>query len=144
MKNQNDEEIIIDKELLSLIEYAKWELSNFNLLKKSPKITKSELILIDKDLLKNWKEKSGYNIFKKYIFNHLFTLNKLKNNKDKINQEKNDINQKWKKLVSDNIIDPNNIKSLSISDLSGLYFTLKEKKINVYNNYQIIIHSKIL
>ena len=138
MKNQNDEEIIIDKELLSLIEYAKWELSNFNLLKKSPKITKSELILIDKDLLKNWKEKSGYNIFKKYIFNHLFTLNKLKNNKDKINQEKDDINQKWKKLVSDNIIDPNNIKSLSITDMSGLYFTLKEKKINGYNNYQII------
>ena len=57
MQNINGEQIIIDKDLFSLIEFAKWELYNFNLLKKSSKLTKVELILIDKDIIKNGKKK---------------------------------------------------------------------------------------
>ena len=135
MQNINGEQIIIDKDLFSLIEFAKWELYNFNLLKKSSKLTKVELILIDKDIIKKWKEKTGYNIFKKQIFGHLFAINKLKNDKEKIKIEKENINKKWQKLITEKIIIPNNIKTLPNKDLSGLYLSLKENKINAYKNY---------
>ena len=138
MQNINGEQIIIDKDLFSLIEFAKWELYNFNLLKKSSKLTKVELILIDKDIIKKWKEKSGYNIFKKQIFSHLFAINKLKNDKEKIKIEKENINKKWQKLITEKIIIPNNIKTLPNKDLSGLYLSLKENKINAYKNYEVI------
>jgi len=138
MQNINGEQIIIDKDLFSLIEFAKWELYNFNLLKKSSKLTKVELILIDKDIIKKWKEKSGYNIFKKQIFGHLFAINKLKNDKEKIKIEKENINKKWQKLITEKIIIPNNIKTLPNQDLSGLYLSLKENKINAYKNYEVI------
>ena len=74
MQNKNGEQNIINKELLPLIDYAKWELYHFNLLKKSSKVVKSELILIERETLKKWKEKSGYNIFKKQIFTYIFTI----------------------------------------------------------------------
>ena len=138
MQNQNGEENIINKELLPLIEYAKWELYHFNLLKKSSKVIKSELILIEREVLKKWKEKSGYNIFKKQIFSHIFTLNKLKNMNDKIQQEKENINTKWQKAIRDKIINPNSITTLPITDLSGLYLSLKYNKINAYKKYEII------
>ena len=138
MQNQNGEENIINKELLPLIEYAKWELYNFNLLKKSSKVIKSEFILIEKDTIKKWKEKSGYNIFKKQIFSHILALNKIKNMKDKIKQENESINNKWQKAIQDKIVNLNNLTSLPVTDLSGLYLSLKENKINAYKNYEII------
>ena len=138
MQNQNGEQNIINKELLPLIDYAKWELYHFNLLKKSSKVVKSELILIERETLKKWKEKSGYNIFKKQIFTHIFTLNKLKNMNDKIKQEKENINIKWQKAIQDNIINPNNLATLPITDLSGLYLSLKDNKINAYKKYDLI------
>ena len=70
--NQNN----IEKELIPLIEYAKWELFHFNSLKNISKTIKIELVLIDKDILRKWKDKSGYNIFKKQIFSHLSSINK--------------------------------------------------------------------
>ena len=138
MQNQNGEQNIINKELLPLIDYAKWELYHFNLLKKSSKVVKSELILIERETLKKWKEKSGYNIFKKQIFTYIFTLNKLKNMNDKIKQEKENINIKWQKAIQDNIINPNNLATLPITDLSGLYLSLKDHKINAYKKYDLI------
>ena len=138
MQNQNGEQNIINKELLPLIDYAKWELYHFNLLKKSSKVVKSELILIERETLKKWKEKSGYNIFKKQIFTYIFTLNKLKNMNDKIKQEKENINIKWQKAIQDNIINPNNLATLPITDLSGLYLSLKDNKINAYKKYNLI------
>ena len=138
MQNQNGEQNIINKELLPLIDYAKWELYHFNLLKKSSKMVKSELILIERETLKKWKEKSGYNIFKKQIFTYIFTLNKLKNMNDKIKQEKENINIKWQKAIQDNIINPNNLATLPITDLSGLYLSLKDNKINAYKKYDLI------
>ena len=138
MQNQNGEHNIINKELLPLIDYAKWELYHFNLLKKSSKVVKSELILIERETLKKWKEKSGYNIFKKQIFTYIFTLNKLKNMNDKIKQEKENINIKWQKAIQDNIINPNNLATLPITDLSGLYLSLKDNKINAYKKYNLI------
>ena len=139
MKEKNeDNQTNIEKELFSLIEFAKWELNNFNLLKKTSKIIKSELILIDKDTLKKWKEKSCYNIFKKQIFNYLFALNKIKNQKEKINQENININKKWNKMLLEKKINLNDIKSLNKIDLSGIYLSLKEKKINAYKNYEIV------
>ena len=138
MQNKNGEQNIINKELLPLIDYAKWELYHFNLLKKSSKVVKSELILIERETLKKWKEKSGYNIFKKQIFTHIFTLNKLKNMNDKIRQEKENINIKWQKAIQDNIINPNNLSTLPIADLSGLYLSLKDNKINAYKKYDLI------
>ena len=138
MQNQNGEQNIINKELLPLIDYAKWELYHFNLLKKSSKVVKSELILIERETLKKWKEKSGYNIFKKQIFTYIFTLNKLKNMNDKIKQEKENINIKWQKAIQDNIINPNNLSTLPITDLSGLYLSLKDNKINAYKKYNLI------
>ena len=138
MQNKNGEQNIINKELLPLINYAKWELYHFNLLKKSSKVVKSELILIERETLKKWKEKSGYNIFKKQIFTYIFTLNKLKNMNDKIRQEKENINIKWQKAIQDNIINPNNLATLPITDLSGLYLSLKDNKINAYKKYDLI------
>ena len=138
MQNKNGEQNIINKELLPLIDYAKWELYHFNLLKKSSKVVKSELILIERETLKKWKEKSGYNIFKKQIFTYIFTLNKLKNMNDKIKQEKENINIKWQKAIQDNIINPNNLSTLPITDLSGLYLSLKDHKINAYKKYDLI------
>ena len=138
MQNKNGEQNIINKELLPLINYAKWELYHFNLLKKSSKMVKSELILIERETLKKWKEKSGYNIFKKQIFTYIFTLNKLKNMNDKIKQEKENINIKWQKAIQDNIINPNNLATLPITDLSGLYLSLKDNKINAYKKYDLI------
>ena len=138
MQNENDEQNLFDKDLLSLIEYAKWELYNFNLLKKSSKIVKSELLLIDRDTLRKWKEISGYNIFKKQIFSYLFTLNKIKNFKDKIKQEKQNINLKWQSIIKEKKIDLKNINSFPLSDLSGLYLNIKDKKINAYKNYEVI------
>ena len=144
MQNQNGEENIINKELLPLIEYAKWELYHFNLLKKSSKVIKSELILIEREILKQWKEKSGYNIFKKQIFSHIFTLNKLKNMNDKIQQEKENINTKWQKAIRDKIINPNSITTLPITDLSGLYLSLKDNKINAYKKYELIDRKSVV
>ena len=138
MQKENDEQNIFDKDLLSLIEYAKWELYNFNLLKKSSKPVKSELLLIDRDTLKKWKEISGYNIFKKQIFSYLFTLNKIKNFKDKTKQEKENINKKWQIIIKEKKIEPNNINSFPCKDLSGLYLNIKDKKINAYKNYEVI------
>ena len=138
MQNQNDGNNISDKELLSLIEYAKWELYNFNLLKNSKNLTELELIIIDKDILRKWKEKSGYNKFKKQIFSYLFTLNKIKKQKEKINIENENLSEKWKKLISEGVVNPNNIKSISKTDLSGFYLSLKENKINAYKDYEVI------
>ena len=138
MQNKNVGQNILDEELISLIEFARWELYHYNQLKKSSKLIKTELILIEKDILKKWKEKSGYNIFKKEIFSHLFSLNKLKNEKDKIIQEKENINKKWNKLISDKIIEPNKIINLPKKDLSDLYLSIKEEKINAYKNYEVI------
>ena len=138
MQNLNDGNNISDKELLPLIEYAKWELYNFNLLKNSKKLTELELILIDKDILRKWKEKSGYNKFKKQIFSYLFNLNKIKKQKEKINIEKENLSEKWKKLISEGVVNPNNIKSISKTDLSGFYLSLKENKINAYKDYEVI------
>ena len=138
MQKENDEQNIFDKDLLSLIEYAKWELYNFNLLKKSSKPVKSELLLIDRDTLKKWKEISGYNIFKKQIFSYLFTLNKIKNFKDKIKQEKENINKKWQNIFKEKKIEHKNNNSIPFKDLSGLYLNIKDKKINAYKNYEVI------
>ena len=138
MQNLNDGNNISDKELLPLIEYAKWELYNFNLLKNSKKLTELELILIDKDILRKWKEKSGYNKFKKQIFSYLFNLNKIKKQKEKINIENENLSEKWKKLISEGVVNPNNIKSISKTDLSGFYLSLKENKINAYKDYEVI------
>ena len=45
MKEKNeDNQTNIEKELFSLIEFAKWELNYFSLLKKTSKIIKSELL----------------------------------------------------------------------------------------------------
>ena len=138
MQNLNKESNIFNKELLSLIEYAKWELYHFSLLKNTPKLTKIELILIDKELLKKWKEESGYNKFKKQIFSYLFTLKKIKNQKEKINTENENLNNKWEKMIEDKIINPNNLKSLQKIDLSGFYLSLKANTINAYKSYEVI------
>ena len=97
-----------EKELFPLIEYAKWELLHFNLLKKTTKVIKKEFIIIDKDILKQWKEKSGYNLFKKHIFMYLSNINKFKNQKEKLNEEKIKLNNLWHKLITDKKINPMN------------------------------------
>ena len=138
MSNINEDTDNIEKELFPLIEYAKWELYNFNLLKKTSKPIQKELIIIDKETLKQWKEKSGYNIFKKQIFNYLSNMNKLKNQKEKINEENNKLNMLWKKSISDKKIYPMNIKLLPKKDISSLFLNIKEKMINGYKQYEII------
>ena len=127
-----------EKELFSLIEYAKWELTHFNLLKKTTKVIKKELIIIDKDILKQWKEKSGYNIFKKNIFIYLSNINKIKNQKEKLKEEKIKLNNLWQKLITDKKINPMNIKSLPKKDITHFYININEKKINPYKNYEIL------
>ena len=139
MANNINDEIIknISEDLNQLIEYAKWELSHFNLLKKSSKLFSKELILLDKDTLKQWKEKSGYNLFKKNIFNYIYTINKLKNQKEKINEENDKLNNEWKKMVLDKKLSFN-LNSISKKDLGLFYIDLKEKQIDAYKNYEII------
>ena len=138
--NINEEEQTnITKELFSLIEYAKWELFHFNLLKKSTKPIQKELIIIDKDTLKQWKDKTGYNYLKKNIFNYIFTINKLKNQKEKINEENNKLNNIWKKTLSDKKINlKENVSSMSEKDLGIFYINIKEKQIDGNKNYEII------
>ena len=138
MSSINEEQNNLSKELLPLIEYAKWELHNFNLLKKTTKVIQRELIIIDKDLLRQWKEKSGYNIFKKQIFNYLYNMNKIKNQKEKINEETNKLNTIWKKAISDKKINPSNINTLPKKDMGIFFLDLKEKQIDGYKNYEII------
>ena len=138
--NINEEEQTnITKELFPLIEYAKWELFHFNLLKKSTKPIQKELIIIDKDTLKQWKEKTGYNYFKKNIFNYIYTTNKLKNQKEKINVENNKLNNIWKKTLSDKKINlKENMNSINKKDLGIFYINIKEKQIDGNKNYEII------
>ena len=138
MQKENDKQNYFDKKLLSLIEYAKWELYHFNLLKKSSKIVESELFLIDTDTLKKWKEISGYNIFKKQIFSYLFTLNKIKNFQDKVKQEKENINKNWQNIIKEKKIGQNNKNSFPLNDLNEFYLNIKEKTINAYKNYEVI------
>ena len=129
----------IEKELIPLIEYAKWELFHFNSLKNISKSIKIELVLIDKDIVRKWKDKSGYNLFKKQIFSHLSSLNKLKGQKDKIKEENDKLNLQWLKVISEKKMNPKNINELiSKKDISDFFFDLKEKKINAYKNYEII------
>ena len=97
MANINEELNGIEKELFPLIEYAKWELNNFGLLKKSKKIIQKELIIMDKDKLKQWKEKSGYNIFKRQIFNYISSKSKIKDDKEKIKEQNSQLNTLWKR-----------------------------------------------
>ena len=138
--NINDEKINnTTEELFPLIEYAKWELSHFNLLKKTTKQFIKELILIDKDTLKQWKEKSGYNLIKKNIFNYIYTINKLKNQKEKIKEENNKLNDTWEKTKSDKKINIDiNMNNISKKDLGQFYIDLKEKQIDGYKNYEVI------
>ena len=138
MTNINEDQNNISKELLPLIEYAKWELHNFNLLKKTTKVIKKELIIIDKDFIKLWKEKSGYNFFKKQIFNYLYNMNKIKNQNEKKNEENNKLNTMWKKAISDKKINLSNINSLPKKDMGIFYTNLNEKQIDGYKNYEII------
>ena len=138
--NINDEKINnTTEELFSLIEYAKWELSHFNLLKKTTKQFIKELILIDKDTLKQWKEKSGYNIIKKNIFNYIYTINKLKNQKEKIKEENNKLNDTWEKTKLEKKINFDiNMNNICKKDLGQFYIDLKEKQIDAYKKYEVI------
>ena len=133
--NPNDNE----NGLKPLIEYAKWELFNFNSLKNISKTIKIELVLIDKDILRKWKDKSGYNLFKKQIFSHLSSLNKLKGQNDKVKEENDKLITQWQNVISEKKLNPKNINELILKkDISGFYFDLKEKNINAYKNYEII------
>ena len=135
----NDNPNNFEKDLIPLIEYAKWELFHFNSLKNISKTIKIELVLIDKDILRKWKDKSGYNIFKKQIFSYLSFINKLKGQKDKIEEENNKLNTQWEKVKSEKKLNLKNINELiSKKDISDFFFDLKEKKINAYKNYEII------
>ena len=138
MANINGELNGIEKELFPLIEYAKWELNNFGLLKKSKKIIQKELIIMDKDILKQWKEKSGYNIFKRQIFNYISSKNKIKDDKEKIKEQNLQLNTLWKKTLSDKKINPTNAKSIPKKDITGFFLNLKDKTINGYKSYEII------
>ena len=68
--NQN---INIEKDLDDLIKYGKWELSLISSL-KSEKLSKKNLLLIDKEWLSNWKQLSGYNNIKSQIYNYLMNI----------------------------------------------------------------------
>ena len=138
MMNINEGLNELEKELSPLVEYAKWELYNFSQIKKSKKIIKKELILIDKGLLKQWKEKSGYNMFKKQIFNYISYQNKIKNDKEKINEANIKLNSLWQKALSDKKIDLSNLKTLPKRDITDFFVNIKEQKINGYKNYDII------
>jgi hypothetical protein len=138
MTNINEGLNELEKELSPLVEYAKWELYNFSQIKKSRKIIQKELILIDKALLKQWKEKSGYNMFKKQIFNYISYQNKIKNDKEKINEANIKLNSLWQKALSDKKIDLSNLKTLPKRDIKGFFVNEKEQKINGYKNYEFI------
>ena len=138
MENINEEQNNEEKELYHLIEYAKWELFHFNALKRTTKVIKKELILMDKDILKLWKEKSGYNLFKKQIFIYLSNINKFKNQKDKLNEEKLKLINFWKKIISEKKINLANIETLPKRDISYFFINAKDKKIDAYKNYEIL------
>ena len=92
--NQN---INFEKELDDLIKYGKWELSLISSL-KSEKLSKKNLLLIDKDWLLNWKQISGYNHIKNQIFQYLINIQKNKNDNKLISEEANKLKNIWNNI----------------------------------------------
>ena len=135
MKNNENEKDsnIIPNDLNDLIEYGKWELTLFSSL-KSDRSYKKNLILIDKEWIYKWEEKTGYNYIKKQIFSYLL---KTQKNKQNINEEKNKLNNFWTNIKEKyQITESNNLPI--INNKKFLITSNKNTKINAKEKFFII------
>ena len=136
MKNNENEKplnIIFPNDLNDLIEYGKWQLTLLSSL-KSDRSYKKNLILIDKEWINKWEEKTGYNYIKKQIFSYLI---KTQRNKQNINEEKNKLNNIWINIKDKyQITDSNNLPK--INNKKFLITINKNTKINAKEKFFII------
>ena len=119
----NNEYIGFDNDLNDLVNYGKWELSLISSL-KSEKTFRKNLLLIDKDWLLLWKNKSGYNQIKNQIFKYLIYKQKNRNYKE----EEEKLNKVW-----------NEIKSRNDKEA---YPEIKNKKYLLHVNNKTLINGK--
>ena len=134
--NQN---INFEKELDDLIKYGKWELSLISSL-KSEKLSKKNLLLIDKDWLLNWKQISGYNHIKNQIFQYLINIQKNKNDNKLISEEANKLKNIWNNAKMKYNIDISNIEDIPEIDNKKYLMRINNNKtlIKAQENFDII------
>ena len=132
-ENEMDLNNIFPNDLNDLIEYGKWELTLLSSL-KSDRSYKKNLILIDKEWIHNWEEKTGYNYIKKQIFSYLI---KTQKNKQIINEERNKLNNIWANIKDKyQITESNNLPK--INNKKFLMTSNKNTKINAKEKFFII------
>ena len=134
--NQN---INIEKDLDDLIKYGKWELSLISSL-KSEKLSKKNLLLIDKEWLLNWKQLSGYNNIKSQIYNYLMNIQKTKNDEAIIESETKKLKDIWNNNKLKYNIDISNINNIPELDNKKYLLHINKNKtlINAKENFDII------
>ena len=134
--NQN---INIEKDLDDLIKYGKWELSLISSL-KSEKLSKKNLLLIDKEWLSNWKQLSGYNNIKSQIYNYLMNIQKTKNDEAIMESETKKLKDIWNNNKLKYNIDISNINNIPELDNKKYLLHINKNKtlINAKENFDII------
>ena len=134
--NQN---INIEKDLDDLIKYGKWELSLISSL-KSEKLSKKNLLLIDKEWLLNWKQLSGYNNIKSQIYNYLINIQKTKNDEAIMESETKKLKDIWNNNKLKYNIDISNINNIPELDNKKYLLHINKNKtlINAKENFDII------
>lgn len=136
---KNNQNINIEKDLDDLINYGKWELSLISSL-KSEKLSKKNLLLIDKEWLSNWKQISGYNHIKTQIFNYLLNIQKSKNDDTIIESETKKLKDIWLDNKLKYNIDISNINNIPELDNKKYLLHINKNKtlINAKENFDII------
>ena len=134
--NQN---INIEKDLDDLIKDGKWELSLISSL-KSEKLSKKNLLLIDKEWLLNWKQLSGYNNIKSQIYNYLMNIQKSKNDEAIIESETKKLKDIWNNNKLKYNIDISKINNIPELDNKKYLLHINKNKtlINAKENFDII------
>ena len=133
IENEKDLNNIFPNDLNDLIEFGKWELTLLSSL-KSDRSYKKNLILIDKEWIYKWEEKTGYIYIKKQIFSYLI---KTQKNKQIINEERNKLNNIWVNIKDKfQITESNNLPK--INNKKFFITSNKNTKINAKEKFFII------
>ena len=133
IENEKDPNNIFPNDLNDLIEFGKWELTLLSSL-KSDRSYKKNLILIDKEWIYKWEEKTGYIYIKKQIFSYLI---KIQKNKQIINEERNKLNNIWVNIKDKyQIKESNNLPK--INNKKFFITSNKNTKINAKEKFFII------
>ena len=130
MSNENYQ--TFPQDLLNLLLFGKYELSFFNYLSKELSL-KQELILIDKNFLVQWKNLSGYNLFKKPIFNYFTFITTNRQNQYKQKDAKNKLISLWQNTKNSKKLNPDEVKTLPKMNIS-----INTKNNNCFIPFQLL------